>query len=194
MIVQYDESAHDVASFFCKPPYCIQILIGIRSSTLLIVANFLCMGVDRKKVNKEFLPRVPRECIKMVKYLHIQSVKGKVVNVESIMPLFVDLSDLCVGHWFEAVKNVAVDVLLGPSLSNIAALWARRYRALKLQNIPIWTKLDLRLLRSVKLMNSKTSINSMYDDITLLNVTTNSLDVTIRDKHYLDPIAHQIKI
>lgn len=83
--------------------------------TLAILVN---IATGANLVNKDFLPPVWRKSMNTIKSPPLPTANCEVVSVELFMPHVVRKVYLCVPTWFEVVKNLAVNVLVGTSFIN----------------------------------------------------------------------------
>lgn len=69
-------------------------------------------------MDKNFLLLAWKYSIKSIKSQQLQTTSRKVVKVESIVPLFTRIGNLHVLGWFGTFESLAIDVLLGTSVTN----------------------------------------------------------------------------
>lgn len=84
---------HDVESFLRKLTHHVQISIGVTSNAVLTVSRLLEPGPGPNWMNKDFSPPAWKDCGKSIKALQLGTVNLEVVDVESIVPLFICIGD-----------------------------------------------------------------------------------------------------
>lgn len=110
---KFDDCTYDAASFFQQPTYRARISEGQSPNTSLTVSSLLDKETGPNQKIKTFLLQDWNEFMKSIKLPQLQTGTHEVVTIENCMPLFICEPDLRVQAWFEIVKSLAVDVLLG---------------------------------------------------------------------------------
>lgn len=101
----------DVASFFHRPTYQVQISLGTQTDALRIVSCLLFTGERPNFVSKSFLSRQWCKQINPPDYPNLCTATKQTVH-RRLIPMIIRIDDLPVCAWFGVVENIAIDVLL----------------------------------------------------------------------------------
>lgn len=99
-------------------PYIASIPVEVFSNTLPTVENFLDMGAGPNVINNDFPLQACKESLDSDKSPQRRARNQEVKNIKGIVPFFIRMGNLSVRTRFGIVGNIAVDALLGTSLSS----------------------------------------------------------------------------
>lgn len=121
--MEFEDGQHEVASFIRKPTCRVKISVAVSSNALLTVTGLLDTGAGLNLSNRGFQLQAWEDTIKSIRTLHLRISNSKFVNVEGIVPLFIQIGDLLVRTWFGTVASLSVDVLIRTSFIYQCIRW-----------------------------------------------------------------------
>lgn len=97
---KFDDGPQDVASFFWKEIQQFKVQICFLPNALLTLARILDAGAVPNILNKDFLPQAWKEFFKSIKLPHLQTANGDVVDLWSMVLLFIRIGPVRVRVWY----------------------------------------------------------------------------------------------
>lgn len=129
----------------------------------MIVLIYYMKAFDPHSTDKYFLPDVRKKSINLIKSAKSRAANQKVLNVERIMPLFMQIGYLHVGSWFETVQNLPGDVRLRTSCIErwVCRILSTKLKVVHWQSVPVF------------IITTRTTTNLKYAVIPVFSLDSN---------------------